>query len=63
MILYIFHRVYDPSVAAVMYNAGVKEPALLTYVLILITLALCYLTYALIMTNKWTRGLFGVLRV
>ena len=63
MILYIFHRFYDPSVAAVMYNAGVKEPALLTYVLILITLALCYLTYALIMTNKWTRGLFGVLRV
>ena len=60
MILYIFHRFYDPAIGTALYKEGITEPALLTYLLTVITLGLCYLTYALINTNKYTRSAFGI---
>jgi hypothetical protein len=63
MILYIFHRFYDVSLAEAMISGGMTDPATVTYALIAATFALCFLTYAVVMTNKFTRAMFGIVNV
>ena len=64
MIFYIMHRCFTPILVQSFYNdVKLQEPTRLWLVVSIITYALCLAFYFLFISNKYTRMMFGLLKV
>ena len=64
MIFYLLHRCFTPVLSVVFYTEHeIKDAGTLFVVVSIVTYIICFAIYALFISNKYTRMMFGLLEV